>query len=46
VALASAIDPNARRVLEAHEEAKQPQVTPQPDGPNPNASEPSGDANR
>jgi len=46
LALASAIDPNARRVLEAHEEAKQPQVTPQPDGPNPNASEPSGDANR
>jgi len=39
LALASAIDPNARRVLEAHQQAERLQVSPQPDGSNPAASE-------
>jgi len=46
LALASAIDPNARRVLEAHQEAQRLQVTPEPDGSDLEALEPSQDADR
>jgi len=46
LALASAIDPNARRILEAHQTAQRLQVTPEPDGSDPEASEPSDGAHR
>jgi hypothetical protein len=46
LALASAIDPNARRVLEAHRQAERLQVAPQPDGSNPAASEHPEDSGR
>jgi len=46
LALASAIDPNARRVLEAHQESQQLQITPEPDTPNRDASELSEDADQ
>jgi hypothetical protein len=39
LALASAIDPYARRALEAHQQAQRLQVTPEPDGPTPDVPE-------